>query len=506
MRQTQALRAMLDGKSVFLTGAPGAGKTYVLNQFIQLAKGLGRSVAVTASTGIAATHIGGTTIHSWSGLGIKDSLSQYDVDKFKGSSKLVKRYNATDVLVIDEVSMLHGARLDMVNMLAKTLRKSNAPFGGMQVILVGDLFQLPPITRGSDLADFAHLSAAWAELNPSICYLTEQHRVGSGDVLLDLLEAMRRGDVNELHEQALQDRLQRVAGNDVVVTRLYSHNADVDTINQRHLAALTTPTRRYEMRNSGTAAKREQLAKSVLAPEVLELKRGAEVMFVANNFTSGFVNGTRGTVIDFDSDNRPIVVIANGKEIAVEPHSWKLEEDGKVRAEVAQLPLRLAWAITIHKSQGMSLDAAEIDLARTFTPGMGYVALSRVRSMDGVYLQGINRMALAMHPAIFDFDVELRERSESLGNITSDYEGTPADQPQPETAEDPLLFDELRQWRYDRAQRDGVAPYMVAHDTTLHELASRHPQTKQALLGIKGMGAAKVEKYSTDLLAILKSE
>jgi len=317
---------------------------------------------------------------------------------------------------------------------------------------------------------------------------------------------MRRGDVNELHEQALQDRMQRVAATDVVVTRLYSHNADVDTINQQHLTALTTPVRRYEMRTSGAAAKREQLAKSVLAPEVLELKRGAEVMFVANNFASGFVNGTRGTVIDFDSDNRPIVVIANGKEIAVEPHSWKLEEDGKVRAEVAQLPLRLAWAITIHKSQGMSLDAAEIDLARTFTPGMGYVALSRVRSMDGVYLQGINRMALAMHPAIFDFDVELRERSESLGNITSDYETPSVDQVQHQAAEDPLLFDELRQWRYDRAQRDGVAPYMVAHDTTLHELATRHPQTKQALLGIKGMGAAKVEKYSEELLAVLKSE
>ena len=506
MRQAQALQVMMNGDSVFLTGAPGAGKTYVLNQFIQLAKQQGRNVAVTASTGIAATHIGGTTIHSWSGLGIKDSLSQYDLDKFKNSTKLVKRYNATDVLVIDEVSMLHGVRLDMVNVLAKTLRKSSAPFGGMQVVLVGDLFQLPPVSRGSDLADFAHLSTTWAELNPKICYLTEQHRVGSGDTLLDLLDAMRRGDVNELHELALQDRMQRAATTDIVVTRLYSHNVDVDTINQRHLSALTTPVRRYEMQTKGAAAKREQLAKSVLAPEVLELKRGAEVMFVANNFASGFVNGTRGTVIDFDSNNHPIVVVANGKEILVEPHSWKLEEDGSVRAEVAQLPLRLAWAITIHKSQGMSLDAAEIDLSRTFTPGMGYVALSRVRSMEGIYLQGINRTALAMHPAIFDFDVELREQSLSLANITSDYEKPHTDLAQPaQQKEDLLLFDELRQWRLDRARKDGVAPYMVAHDTTLHELAMRRPQTEQALLGIKGMGTSKVEKYGSDLLAILKS-
>lgn len=503
MRQSQALRVMMDGWSVFLTGAPGAGKTYVLNEFITLAKQQGRAVAVTASTGIAATHIGGTTIHSWSGLGIKDTLTAKDLDTLKNSAKLLKRYNATDVLVIDEVSMLHGARLDMVNVVAKTLRKSNEPFGGIQVILVGDLFQLPPITRGSDAADFVHLSQAWAELDPRICYLTEQHRVGTGDTLLDLLEAMRRGDVGELHELALQERMHRTLAADVVVTRLYSHNADVDSINQRHLAALTSPVRRFTMRTSGAAAKLEQLTKSVLAPETLELKRGAEVMFVANNFVGGFVNGTRGTVIDFNGDN-PVVVTVGGKEIVVEPHSWKLEEDGKVRAEVAQLPLRLAWAITIHKSQGMSLDAAEIDLGRTFTPGMGYVALSRVRSMEGVFLQGINRMALTMHPTIYDFDEELREKSESLGSVTPDYEIMRPDLAQPEPAEDPLLFDELRQWRFDRARRDGVAPYMVAHDTTLHELATRKPQTEQALLGVKGMGTSKIEKYGSDLLAILK--
>ena len=162
MRQLQALEIMMCGNSVFLTGAPGAGKTYTLNAFIHLAKRAGKNVAVTASTGIAATHVGGTTIHSWSGLGIKDSLSQFDLDKLKNSSKYVKRYNSTDVLVIDEVSMLHGSRLDMVNIVAKNLRQNPAPFGGMQVILVGDLFQLPPITRGSQNVDFIHLSQAWS--------------------------------------------------------------------------------------------------------------------------------------------------------------------------------------------------------------------------------------------------------------------------------------------------------------------------------------------------------
>jgi len=496
---------MLEGNSVFLTGAPGAGKTYVLNEFIRRAKRAGKNVAVTASTGIAATHIGGTTIHSWSGLGIREFLSERDREWLAKNDRLLKRYNAADVLVIDEVSMLHGARLNMVNEAAKLLRKSDAPFGGLQVVLVGDLFQLPPISRGTAMVDFVHLSDAWAELDPKICYLTEQHRQ-VGDSLLDLLEAMRRGDINELHESALQERLREKRPGDLVVTRLYSHNMDVDSINQRHLQDIVETGKTYRMQTTGQAAKVEQLVKSVLAPETLELKIGAEVMFVANNFGAGFVNGTRGRVVDF-RDNLPVVELPNGRDITVERHSWKLEEDGRVRAEVAQLPLRLAWAITIHKSQGMSLDAAEIDLSRSFTPGMGYVALSRVRSMDGVYLVGVNQMALAMHPLIFEFDADLRTASEALANITADAaaesEPSSADAVDVPVPYDQKLFEALRMWRIRRAQTDRVAPFIVAHDTLLEELARRKPQTAQAMLGIKGFGQAKLDKYGADLLKII---
>lgn len=502
MRQAQALTVMLEGHSVFLTGAPGAGKTYVLNEFIRRGTRAGKNVAVTASTGIAATHIGGTTIHSWSGLGIKDFLTEYDLEKISKTDKLIKRYNATDVLVIDEVSMLHGQRLNMVNQVAKLLRKSDKPFGGMQVILVGDLFQLPPITRGSAQVDFAHLSEAWEELNPKICYLTEQHRQ-VGDELLDLLEAMRRGEVNELHEAALQERLKEQRPGDLVVTRLYSHNMDVDSINNRHLKDILQDAKRYTMQTSGQVPKIDSLIKSVLAPEVLELKVGAEVMFVANNFGAGYVNGTRGRVVAF-SDELPVVELPNGREIKVERQSWKLEEDGRTRAEVAQLPLRLAWAITIHKSQGMSLDGAEIDLSRSFTPGMGYVALSRVRSMEGVYLAGINQMALSMHPLIFEFDADLRSASEALADSTDDVEPeTATEADEIVVAFDEELFTRLKTWRYKRAVADKLPAYMIAHDTVLEELARRRPATTQALLGVKGFGQAKVDKYGTDLLEII---
>ena len=491
---------MMGGANVFLTGAPGAGKTYVLNKFVKRAERAGKKVAVTASTGIAASHIGGTTIHSWSGLGILDSLSDDDLRRLGSSERLAKRYNGTDILVIDEVSMLHGQRLDMINRLAKVLRASEVPFGGMQVILVGDLFQLPPISRGTDVFDFAYLSEAWAELDLQICYLTEQHRQQGNDALLGLLEAMRRGEVNEDHGLLLQARLEQEPP-ESAVTRLYAHNIDVDAINQRHLDALPGHARQFEMRTKGSKAKVEQLAKGLLAPEVLELKTGAEVMFVANNFAEGFVNGSRGRVIEFEND-QPVVRLMNGRRITVEPHSWSLSEDGRVRAEVTQLPLRLAWAITIHKSQGMSLDAAEIDLGRAFTPGMGYVALSRVRSLDGLYLRGINAMAMAMHPQIHELDDTLRQVSAGLADSTEDI----ADEviiAKTEPIIDEALFVKLKDWRYKRSQTDGVPPFMIAHNTALSAVAASLPTTPQQLLALSGFGSRKVEAYGSDILAII---
>lgn len=501
MTQGQALAVMLGGDSVFLTGPPGAGKTYVLNEFVRRATRKGKTVAVTASTGIAATHIGGTTIHSWSGLGIRDQVGPRDKQQLAGNAKLVKRYNATEILVIDEVSMLHGHRLDMINEVCKLLRKNSEPFGGLQVVLVGDLFQLPPVSRDAETVDFVHESLTWAELAPKICYITEQHRQ-QNDGLLELLEAMRSGDLETFHEELLGERLGQRPDENQPVTRLYAHNVDIDTVNQRHLAALREETYEYEMTAKGSAAKVEQLRRSVLAPERLELKVGAEVMFVANNPASNFVNGTRGTVVDF-RDEQPIVqVYKSRRTIKVSPHSWKLEEDGRVRAEVAQLPLRLAWAITIHKSQGMSLDAAEIDLSKSFTPGMGYVALSRIRSLDGLYLSGINAMALQMHPAIYEFDRQLRQASASLAEVTSEV-SEEAEQPATGSMESPALLAALKQWRRDQALSASVPAYVIAHDSVLELIAQKQPVTRQAMLGIKGFGNAKLGKYGDDILKLV---
>lgn len=503
MRQAQALNVMLGGSSVFLTGPPGAGKTYVLNQFVRRALRTGKTIAITASTGIAATHIGGTTIHSWSGLGIRDFLTDKDMIWLRANERLEKRYRSTDILVIDEVSMLHGARLDMVDTVAKLLRDDQSPFGGLQVILVGDLFQLPPITRGGGVVDFAHTSSAWSELNPQICYLEEQHRQ-SGGGLLDVLEAMREGELQDHHGDILRSRMEASPQSSLPITRLYAHNIDVEAINNKHLADITEETHVYTMRTHGGAAKVDQLRRSVLAPESLELKVGAEVMFVANNFTQKFVNGSRGRVVGFQDDLPLVKLVAKDKTIKVESHSWSLQEDGKKRAEVIQLPLRLAWAITIHKSQGMSLDGAEIDLSRTFEPGMGYVALSRVRSLEGIYLRGMNAMALQMHGGIFDFDRELKRLSAALAAQTPDVvDEEVAEAPKPQLDIDVELFDKLKAWRLQRAKVDKVAPFIIAHNSLFETVASRKPTTESQLLSLPGFGKKKLEAYGPEILAIV---
>lgn len=409
MKQIDAIEIMSAGSSVFLTGAPGAGKTYTLDKYIEAARKNKKKVAVTASTGIAASHINGQTIHSWSGIGIKNELTKKDIENIRKNSKVMERWKWSDVLIIDEISMISGHFLNMLNELAKAMRKNDRPFGGLQMIFVGDLFQLPPITRGSLVIDFAHLSAAWHELDPTICYITEQHRQEGEDKLLDVLISMRKGEITDGHKKALASRI--VGEADKTVTRLFSHNADVDSINRARLNELPGKIKTFHMESSGDPWRIESMKKSILAPEKLELKVGAEVMFVANHHEQLYVNGTRGKILKFDADGDPVVKTTDGRTIYAEKNTWRLEEYGRTIAKVKQIPLRLAWAITIHKSQGMSLDAAQIDLSRAFTSGMGYVALSRVRSIEGLYLVGMNDMALEMHEEIYEFDKILIENS-----------------------------------------------------------------------------------------------
>lgn len=424
MLQTQALQILQMGVNTFLTGQAGSGKTYTLNNFIQWCREHRIDIAVTASTGIAATHLNGITIHSWSGIGIKEELTQKDLERFAESKELKKRFSSTKVLIIDEVSMLSAIFFDNLNLVCKHMKQNKEPFGGIQIILCGDLFQLPPINKNSKKLSMIVHSDAWREMKTAICYLKEQHRQEVDDNLSLILNKIRAGEVGSEDSKELAKRItqQKQEG----ITHLYSHNADVDFINEIELAKLDGEEKMFRTQQSGKRALVEVLLKSCLAPEELFLKIGAEVMFIKNDQSGRYANGTRGKVVNFQKETGwPIVETTTGRLVVTEPDSWSIkDEKGQDVAEITQVPLRLAWAITIHKSQGMTLDSAFINLEKVFEYGMGYVALSRVKSLEGLHLEGFNQMSLRINPAIIKINQQLSKHSdltaERLNKLTKD--------------------------------------------------------------------------------------
>jgi ATP-dependent exoDNAse (exonuclease V) alpha subunit len=410
MKQGIALEIMLSGKSVLLTGSAGAGKTYVLNQFIKIAKNEGKHVSITATTGLAATHLGGTTIHSWSGIGISDELQHVFFDKMSKTRREI--IEKTDALIIDEISMLHDFRLDMVDEVCRVVRKIDKPFGGIQLIMRGDFFQLPPINSGDSRAGgFVVNSRVWRELDPVICYIEEQYRQDDEE-LLDILNAIREGTLASHHAEKLLARTDQHPEDIELVTELHTVNVDVDRLNEARLDTLDGDELTYTQSTTGSKNYVESLQRSVLAPVTLRLKKGALVMAVKNSANKKYVNGSLGVVIDFErGTDYPIVEFKNGNVVTMMPDTWEQRDGDKKRASISQIPLRLAWAITVHKSQGMTLDAAVIDLRKAFVEGMGYVALSRVKNLRSLYLKGINQMALRVSGDAQNIDEFLRSKA-----------------------------------------------------------------------------------------------
>jgi len=415
MTQAEAFEALKLGHNVFLTGPAGSGKTFLLQKYIKYLKQNGKGVGVTASTGIAATHMNGITIHSWSGLGIKDEVSKEDVNKILKKRFIKKRFENTGVLIIDEISMLSAYQFDSINFICQAFKNSSLPFGGMQIVCSGDFFQLPPIEREGRIPKFVYESNVWNNMNIKICYLEEQYRQKEEDKLLELLNHIRNNRIQEA-KNILMTGSFGGALNNIEPAKLYTHNVDVDAINYTELSKISEEESFYFMKTGGNKHVVEALKRGCLAPEKLVLKRGAKVMFVKNNFEEDYVNGTMGKVADYEN-GLPIIKISDGRHIKADFASWKAEEDGQIKAEISQIPLRLAWAITVHKSQGMNLDAAEIDLSKSFVEGMGYVALSRLRSLNGLKLAGMNEMSFMVNKVISEIDKELKQKS---GNFVSE--------------------------------------------------------------------------------------
>jgi DNA replication protein DnaC len=402
--QDLAYELLLSGKNVLITGKPGTGKTYLLNRFIRYLKENKIPAGITASTGIASTHIDGQTIHSWAGFGIRESLTSKDLGKITNNDYVCDRIRSSKVLIIDEVSMLHDFQFDMADKICRIIRDNLRPFGGLQIVLCGDFYQLPPVTKGKHRGRFITSSKVWEELNLQVSYLTKQYR-HTDFQLSKILDGIRSNCIDEKSIKLLLAKVDAKLPQGIEPTRIYSHNSTADAYNQDKLEKIQEEEHKFTMKWGGNKKYVETLKRDCLSPEELILKKGAVVMFVRNNKMRGYVNGTTGAVVGYNEEGYPIIeVFKTKKNIIAMPEKWQVDESFNTVAWISQVPLRLAWAITIHKSQGMTLDYAEIDLSKSFTYSLGYVALSRVRALEGMVLRGFNGVALKVSKEAIEID------------------------------------------------------------------------------------------------------
>ncbi|KAK9759993.1 hypothetical protein K7432_018667 [Basidiobolus ranarum] len=452
IEQLKAIDEAMSGRNVFLTGSAGVGKSFMLRYLIEKLKDSGKNVAVTAPTGIAAFHVGGHTVHHFAGLPVRNISNRELAMIVTRNRRAAQRWKETDVLIIDEISMVGKQLFSTLDYIARWVRRSKSPFGGLQLIVCGDFFQLPPVSdlqkcvncgqvfpqeQGTRIlcqknnckpmltqhSEYAFESKSWEEMNFEVNEFTQPFRQ-TDSRFVDILNSIRIGEctpsVIEVLQQCKRD-FAPTASTSILPTKLYTLRKQVADENMYNLKKLPEHSVTYAATQGPAKAKEEHInALNVTqADEQLALKKGAQVMLLVNiDVEQGLVNGSRGVIVGFrkstsakttienersdfaelDKDHSfplssanlyPIVKFRNGVTATIGPHTWEVEipqtavneKLGIKRVWRTQLPLKLAWALTVHKCQGMTLDYAEVSLQNIFACGQAYVALSRVRSL-----------------------------------------------------------------------------------------------------------------------------
>jgi ATP-dependent DNA helicase PIF1 len=418
--QRKAFEAVKAGKSIFLTGPGGTGKSFLLKTiFEEIPKLTEKHVAVTALTGCAALLLGrfAKTLHSWAGIGLGRESAAVLAATIRRSGKALRRWLGTDILIIDEVSMLTPELLEKLDAVAKLLRRDSRPMGGLQMVFVGDFYQLPPVTKEDEIP-FVFECETWHEIVQETIQLTQIQRQADPKFQHILNEA-RKGIVSAEGLAILQSRTNKPwQGLTIRPTLLFTRRAEVDNINDRNLKALSSERKLFKaetvfapieatrgLTKDSPEVKRavEKMDKDGSYMGELVLAVGAQVMLLTNmDFDAGLVNGSRGVVVGFDGNNTPLVQFLRGAPVPIPTSSWESTEiEGLSRK---QIPLRLAYAITIHKAQGATLDCALIDIGTsTFEYGQAYVALSRVKNLDSLYIWDVEPTAFRAHPKVLQF-------------------------------------------------------------------------------------------------------
>lgn len=410
-QQQQVVSAFEAGDNIFITGGAGCGKSFLLNYLRQNYSKFGFEVA--ASTGVAALNIGGLTIHSWAGIGLANLPPQQILENLLSprSVKARARIKRTRALAIDEISMLSAQVLEILDYVFRQIRQNDAPMGGMQILFFGDFLQLPPVARFGESFNFSFDAPVWQSLNLNNFVLEEIFRQ-SDKKFVKILNNLRLGKIDEDDIEALKSRVKVKDQTSIIrPTILTTHNAKVEKINQLELQKIPRNEIKFDAQFSGREDKIDFLKRNCIAQEALKLKVGAQVMMVKNTYQKeGIINGSLGVVRDFSAKKSyPVVEFSNGKTFTITPEEWlceRYDEEKKltiIDATMSQIPLILAWAMTIHKSQGLTLDKISCDLSDVFSPGQAYVALSRARDLEGVFIEEINFSKITANQSAIDF-------------------------------------------------------------------------------------------------------
>jgi len=444
--QQIAFDKYIQGKNIFITGPGGTGKSTLIKKIQTDANKKRLNIQVCALTGCAAVLIGckAKTIHSWAGFGLGNGSIGINVKKVSMNKYKQKAWKNVDVLVIDEVSMMSQKIFEMLNAIGKTVRDNNRPFGGIQVIFLGDFYQLPPVGNKDEIetVKFCFESPLWNETfsKENTVQLKKIFRQ-TDEVYTKILNQIREGRVKKSSNELLLSLVGKKPeeGSIIQPTKLFPIRSKVDAINESKMKELDTPEFEFKIRmlkNLPTAEKERELEKekghpipkftpeqidaelhnihnSILCNDIVKLKVGAQVMCVVNIElpTGGMIcNGSQGVVVNFTEQGLPIVKYRNGHEMTMTYHVW--ESENILGAGVSQIPLILAWAITIHKSQGATMDVAEIDVGSgIFECGQTYVALSRVKSLEGLYLSSFDVTKIFINKKVREFYDSLSSNS-----------------------------------------------------------------------------------------------
>lgn len=431
----KACELLDQGHNIFVTGGAGTGKSYILNKLKDHYKS---RLAITSTTGISALNVNGQTIHSWSGIGIANLPIDKTVKRIKEKNTLYKQILCAKMLAIDEISMLDNKTFDYINETLKWVRNNREPFGGIQVLLFGDFFQLPPVQLGINNKDFCFKSKTWNELELKPIILKETKRQ-TELAFIKALNNVRIGHITPEDTELFVSREKESKQiNQNGILHIFSTNEEADEYNNKCFEKLDTEILTYKANdvwyqydryencteislNEETKSKLNEFDKNTLnkfnenckAPEELKLKLNSKVMLIKNiDLNAGMVNGSCGVVVDLQEDTIE-VLLDNGKKTKIEKTEFIYQKDARPKIKRLQYPLRLAYGITIHKSQGMTFDNLVVNFNRVFSDGQGYVALSRTRSLNGLILNNYAPGKVTANPEVVEF-YEMLEKGKTI--------------------------------------------------------------------------------------------